>query len=171
MRTKILIVIIVIGASLLSVDIFLTNHLINSQQHHKRTNWTLAIIKPDATLAKSTGKIIDRIEQEGFEIKKLKKMHLEQQQAKNFYLIHKNKSFYESLVKYMTSGPIIVMVLEKEKAIEEWRNLMGSTNPEKAASNTLRKLYGTNIERNAVHGSDSAQSAKSEIHFFFPYLI
>jgi len=170
MKIKILIAAVIVGIILLSVDIYLTSRLFQSKQNQKIIERTLAIIKPDAVIAKNTGKIIDRIEKEGFEIKKLKKIHLTLQQAENFYFSHKNKDFYENITKFMSSSPAVIMVLEKEGAIEKWRNLIGNTNPEKSATNSLRKLYGTNIGRNAIHGSDSAQSAKHEIHFFFPHL-
>ncbi|MBD3231321.1 nucleoside-diphosphate kinase [Candidatus Dependentiae bacterium] len=131
---------------------------------------TLAIIKPDAIKAKNAGKIIDRIEKEGFEIIAIKKLHLTKNQAEAFYAIHKGKPFFNELVEFMTSGPIIVMALKKENAIKEWRDLMGATNPAEAAENTIRKLYGTNKGINATHGSDAPETAKVEIDFFFPDL-
>jgi nucleoside-diphosphate kinase len=131
---------------------------------------TLAIIKPDAVRAKNAGKIIDRIETEGFTIVGMKKLHMSQQQAEDFYAIHKGKPFYAELVEFMSSGPVVVMALEKNNAIQVWRDLMGSTDPVKAAPNTLRKLYGTNVGVNATHGSDAPQTAAIEIKFFFPEL-
>jgi len=128
---------------------------------------TLSIIKPDAVKAKNAGKIIEMLESNGFSIIGMKKIHLTKEQAKKFYIVHKDRPFYDSLTDFMSEGPIIVMVLEKENAIEDYRKLMGATNPEEAEEGTIRKLYGTNIERNAVHGSDSKESASYEIGFFF----
>ncbi len=136
----------------------------------KKTERTLAIIKPDAVSAKSSGKIIDRIEQEGFTILSMKKTHLSKEQAENFYEVHKERAFFKDLVNFMTSGPIIVMVLEKDNAIKTWRDIMGSTDPKQAVEGSIRNLYGTNITQNAVHGSDSPETAKTEISFFFPEL-
>ncbi len=128
---------------------------------------TLGIIKPDAVGAKNAGKIIDMLETNGFSVIGMKKIHLTKEQAKKFYIVHKERPFYDSLTTFMSEGPIIVMVLEKENAIEDYRKLMGATNPEEAEDGTIRKLFGTNIERNAVHGSDSKESASYEIPFFF----
>ncbi len=128
---------------------------------------TLAIIKPDAVASKNAGKIIDMLESNGFSIIGMKKAHLTKEQAKKFYIVHKERPFYDSLTTFMSEGPIIVMVLEKENAIEDYRKLMGATNPEEAEEGTIRKMFGTNIERNAVHGSDSKESANFEIPFFF----
>lgn len=171
MKTKILIGVILLGIALITIDIYFTNHIFPSKDKTKNIEYTLAIIKPDAVQSKKTGKIIDRIEQEKFEIIKIKKLKLTPQQAEGFYSVHKNKPFFKNLVNYITSGPIIVMILQKENAIEEWRKLMGETNPEKAEENTLRNIFGTDIEKNAVHGSDSPQTAKKEIYFFFPNFI
>jgi len=132
---------------------------------------TLGIIKPDAVKAKNSGKIIDRIEQDGFTIIAMRKVKLNKEQTERFYDIHKGKGFYEELTTFLASGPVIAMVLEKENAINAWRNLMGATDPAKADANTLRKLYGTSIGSNAVHGSDAPETAKTEIEFFFPELI
>ena len=130
---------------------------------------TLAIIKPDAVKAKTTGKIIDRIENENFNIVAMKKIHLTKDQAEAFYAVHQGKPFLTKLVDFMISGPCVVMVLEKENAIKAWRDLMGPTDPTKATDpNCLRKLYGTNIGFNATHGSDAPETAKTEIKFFFP---
>ncbi|MFH1644662.1 MAG: nucleoside-diphosphate kinase [bacterium] len=132
---------------------------------------TLAIIKPDAVNAKATGKIINRIEQEGFNIIAMKKLQLTKDKAEGFYAVHKGKPFLAELVDFMISGPVVVMVLEKENAIKSWRDLMGPTDPAKATDpNCLRKLYGTNIGFNATHGSDSPETAATEIKFFFPEL-
>ena len=131
---------------------------------------TFAIIKPDAVKAKHIGNIISRIEQEGFNILEMRKMHISKAQAAEFYAVHNSKPFFAELVEFMTSGPVVVMALEKENAIKAWRDLMGATNPEKAAPNTLRKLYGKNVGSNATHGSDAPETAKVELALFFPDL-
>jgi nucleoside-diphosphate kinase len=128
---------------------------------------TLAIIKPDAVKAHATGKIIDRIEQEGFTVLDLRKVQLEREQAEKFYAAHKDKKFFHQLVDYMISGPIVVIILEKLNAIPDWRSLMGDTDPVKAKAGTIRKQFGTDIGKNAVHGSDSTEAATKEIRFFF----
>jgi nucleoside-diphosphate kinase len=128
---------------------------------------TLAIIKPDAVRAKNSGKIIDLVEREGFTIVDLKKITLSQEDVAQFYQAHKDKGFFTELADFMTSGPVIVMVLEKINGIQAWRNLMGATNPSEAKPGTIRKLFGSNVGRNAVHGSDAVQTAREEIKFFF----
>ena len=130
---------------------------------------TIAIIKPDAVSARNVGNIIAFIEKNNFAIRKLKKMHLTEKQAESFYEIHKSKPFFRELVDYMISGPIVVMLLEGENAIQAWRDLMGATDPQQAKPGTIRYLYGTDIGSNAVHGSDGAETALKEIEFFFPY--
>lgn len=129
---------------------------------------TLAIIKPDAVQALHSGAIIDSIERNKFTIHAMKKMHLTREQAQEFYAVHKERSFFGELVDYMISGPVIVLALERENAVNEWRNLMGATNPTQAAVGTLRLMYGVSIANNAVHGSDSAENAEKEVKFFFP---
>lgn len=128
---------------------------------------TLAIIKPEILKKGLAGKIISRIEDEGIKIIALKMVRLTKEQAGRFYYVHRGKFFYEELTEYMSSGPIIVMVLSGENVIERWRSIMGATDPAKAEEGTIRKLYGTNIQNNAVHGSDSHESASFEIGFFF----
>lgn len=128
---------------------------------------TFGIIKPDAVANGKAGAILAAIEENGFKIVGLRKTRLSQQQAEAFYAVHKERPFYAGLVKFMTEGPVVVMVLEKENAILAWRELMGATNPEKAAEGTLRKRFAENIERNAVHGSDAPETAAQEIPFFF----
>ncbi len=128
---------------------------------------TLSIIKPDAVRAGYSGKIIGMLEENGFEIKAIKKLHLTKQQAEGFYIVHKDRPFYNSLTTFMSSGSIIVMVLEKENAIADYRSLMGATDPAKAEPGTIRALFAKNIEENAVHGSDSKESADFEISYFF----
>lgn len=129
---------------------------------------TLAIIKPDAVKKRIIGKIIQRIEEEGFKIVEMKLMRLTKQQAEGFYIVHKNKPFYQSLTEFMSSGEIVVMVLERENAIAHWREVMGATDPALAKPGTIRHTYGFSIERNAVHGSDSPETAEWEINYFFP---
>jgi len=128
---------------------------------------TLAIIKPDAVKKKLMGKIIQRIEEEGFEIVHLKMAPLTVEKAQGFYIVHKDKPFYGSLTKFMSSGPIVVMELERENAIGQWREVMGATDPAQAKPGTLRHTYGFSVERNAVHGSDAPETAAWEIKYFF----
>ena len=128
---------------------------------------TLAIIKPDVVKKKLTAKIIQRIEEENFRISGLKMLHLSKEEAKGFYIVHENKPFYESLTDFMSSGRIVVMVLERENAIAHWREVMGVTDPALAEPGTLRRMFGFSIERNAVHGSDSPTTAEWEINYFY----
>lgn len=128
---------------------------------------TLAIIKPDAVAKGYTGKIIDRIETAGFKIVAMKKIHMTKKVAEGFYAVHKDKPFFDDLTTFMSSGPCVVMILEKENAILDWRKLMGATNPANAEEGTLRKEFGTNIDNNAVHGSDSVETAAQETRYFF----
>ncbi len=129
---------------------------------------TFGLIKPDAVAAGHTGAIISRIEQEGFKIVGMKKMKISRAQAEVFYGVHKARPFYEELVSFITSGPVVALALEKENAIQAWRDLMGATNPAQAAEGTLRKLFAKSIGENAVHGSDPAETAPFEIVLFFP---
>ena len=128
---------------------------------------TFAIIKPDAIANGHTGDIIRIIEKKGFRIVAMKKIHMSKAQALAFYAVHRKRKFYRSLVKFMTEGPCVVMVLEREDAIKKWRAVMGPTNPGEAKRGSIRKLFGTNIERNAAHGSDAPGTAETELHFFF----
>jgi nucleoside-diphosphate kinase len=128
---------------------------------------TFAIIKPDATAAGHAGQILGMIEKAGFRIRGMKMTRLSKQQAEGFYDIHRERPFFSGLVTFMTEGPVVVLVLEREHAIKQWRELMGATNPEKAAEGTIRKTFAHNIERNAVHGSDAPETAAIEIPFFF----
>lgn len=128
---------------------------------------TLSIIKPDAVEQNQIGNIIEYFERDGLSVVAAKMVHLSTEQAKGFYAIHKDKPFFEDLVKFMTSGPILVMILEGEGAISRNREIMGATDPSKANAGTIRCDFATSIERNAVHGSDSAETAKKEISFFF----
>ena len=128
---------------------------------------TFAIIKPDAVASGHTGGILRMIETAGFRIRGMKMQRLNRQQAEGFYEIHRERPFFGSLVDFMTEGPVVVLVLERENAIKHWRETMGATNPEKAAEGTIRKRYAASIERNAVHGSDAPETAAVEIPFFF----
>lgn len=131
------------------------------------SNRTLAIIKPDAVNDNHIGEIIAMINKAGFKIKALKMMKLSVDAAKAFYEIHKEKPFYGELVEYMTSGPCVPIALEKDNAVEDYRKLIGATNPANAAEGTVRKLYARSVQFNAVHGSDSDENAAREIAFFF----
>jgi len=128
---------------------------------------TLCIIKPDAVEMNAAGNIIAMIQDAGFKILAMKMINLLPSQAGAFYEVHKERPFYIDLIQYMTSGPIIPIALEKENAVEDYRKLIGSTNPLNADDGTVRKLYGTSIEKNAVHGSDSVENGKIEVNFFF----
>jgi len=131
---------------------------------------TLVIIKPDAVKKNLIGEIISRFEKNGLKIAALKKLKMTKEQAKGFYVVHKDRPFYESLTDFMSEGPCVVMVLEGEDAIARVRKIMGATNPAQAEEGTIRKDFAENIERNAVHGSDSPQSASYEIPYFFSAL-
>ena len=131
------------------------------------TQRTLSILKPDATARSLTGKINARFEEAGLRIVAQKCMRLSRLQAQAFYAVHKERPFYNELVEYMVSGPVVVQVLEGENAVTRNREIMGATNPKDAAAGTIRKDFGESIERNAVHGSDSAENAANEIRFFF----
>ncbi len=128
---------------------------------------TLAIIKPDAVKKKLIGKIIQKIEEEGFKISGLKMILLTKEEAQGFYIVHKDKHFYDPLTDFMSSGEILIMVLERENTISHWREVMGATDPALAQPGTLRQMYGSSVERNATHGSDSPQTAEWEINYFY----
>ena len=128
---------------------------------------TLSIIKPDAVERNLSDKIKEEFKKNGFNIFKEKKIKLEKNEAEKFYQVHQSKPFYNDLCSYLSSGPIVVMVLERENAILENRKLMGATDPTKAEEGTIRKKYGISIDKNSVHGSDSPENAKIEIDFFF----
>ena len=131
---------------------------------------TLALIKPDATERGMQGRIIDRILQKGFTILTMKQIRLSRPKVKAFYAEHEGKPFYDSLCDYMCSGFIVAMTLEKENAIDDWRGLMGATNPADADEGTIRKEFAVDIEKNSVHGSDSTSSSHREVPFFFSRL-
>ena len=128
---------------------------------------TLAIVKPDAVAKHVSGKIVARIEDAGFVILGAKLVHMSLTQARGFYYVHRQRPFYDSLCAFMTQGPSLLMVLEADNAIQRWRDLMGATDPAKAAAGTIRKDFAESIEANSVHGSDSPDNAKGEIAFFF----
>ena len=129
---------------------------------------TFAIIKPDAVKARHAGSIIHRIEHEGFTIRAMRMVSLTQSEAEGFYAVHRERPFFPSLTKFMSSGPAIVMALEADNAIQKWRTLMGATDPAKADAGTLRKEFGASIENNATHGSDAPETAAFELGYFFP---
>src|SRR5499427_7580079 len=128
---------------------------------------TFAIIKPDAVAAGQTGEILAIVQKAGFRVVGMKMKRLSQAEAENFYAVHRERPFYGSLVKFMTEGPVVVMVLEAPDAIKKWRDTMGATDPAKAAEGTIRKRFAASIERNCVHGSDAPETAGVEIPFFF----
>lgn len=128
---------------------------------------TLAIIKPDAVERRQVGAIIQRIEQSGFQIRAMRRVHLSTAEAEGFYAVHRERPFFGSLTKFMSSGAAVVLVLEAADAIKKWRTLMGATDPAKADAGTLRKEFAESIERNATHGSDAPDTAAYEIGYFF----
>lgn len=129
---------------------------------------TLAIIKPDAVEARHVGRIVQRIEDAGFQIRAMRMLHLSLPEAEGFYAVHRERPFFASLTKFMSRGPVVVMALESPDAIRKWRTLMGATDPAKADEKTLRKEFGTSIENNATHGSDAPETAAFEVGYFFP---
>ena len=131
---------------------------------------TFTILKPDTVSAGKAGAVIAELEKAGFRIRAMRMLHLSEAQAQGFYHVHKERPFFGSLVKFMTEGPIIAMVLESENAIERLREVMGATDPGKAGAGTIRKQFGSNIERNAIHGSDGPDTAAFEISYFFSQL-
>jgi nucleoside-diphosphate kinase len=128
---------------------------------------TLAIVKPDAVQKKVVGSILARIEKEGFRVVALRMVHMSREEAEGFYAVHRERPFFKDLTAFMSSGPAVVMALEANDAIKRWREVMGVTDPAKAADGSLRKEFGTNIERNATHGSDAPETAAAEIAYFF----
>jgi nucleoside-diphosphate kinase len=132
------------------------------------TQRTLCIIKPDAVEKKKSGAILALLEERGFNILALRRLHLTKAVAEGFYAVHKARPFFGELVTFMTRSPVIVAVLERDDAVAQYRNVMGATDPAKADAGTIRTLYGSNVGENAVHGSDSLDNAKIEIAYFFP---
>ena len=128
---------------------------------------TLGIVKPDGVRRKLVGDVIAKIERAGLVLRGLKVVQLDRERAEQFYDMHRDKRFFRSLVEFMTSGPVVLMVIGGHRAIDRWRELMGSTDPAQARYSTIRREYGTSIERNVVHGSDSPESARREVSFFF----
>ncbi len=152
--------------SLININLYLL------QQQFKRNMAginTFTMIKPDAFEAGYTGLILQKFIENGFKIKALRLTHLHKEDAEAFYAVHKERPFFNSLVAFMSSGPIVAAVLEKENAVEDFRKLIGSTNPAEAADGTVRKLFAASIEKNAVHGSDSDDNALIESNFFFSH--
>jgi len=129
---------------------------------------TFAIIKPDAVRARVAGKILQRIEDEGFQIRAMRLVNLSKRDAEGFYAVHRERPFFSSLTTFMSSGPAVVLALEAPDAIKKWRRLMGATDPAKADAGTLRKEFGRSIENNATHGSDAPETAAFELSYFFP---
>jgi len=129
---------------------------------------TFAIIKPDAVRARVAGKILQRIEDEGFQIRAMRLVNLSKRDAEGFYAVHRERPFFSSLTTFMSSGPAVVLALEAPDAIKKWRTLMGATDPAKADAGTLRKQFGASIENNATHGSDAPETAAFELSYFFP---
>ena len=134
------------------------------------SNLTFGIVKPDAVKAGHTGSIIQRILNDGFKLRGLKLIHMTRAQAEGFYAVHRERPFFSGLTEFMSSGPCVVMALEKEGAVKSWRDLMGATDPAKADAGTLRKDFGGSVGENAVHGSDSDENAAIEIAYFFSRL-
>ena len=128
---------------------------------------TFAIIKPDAVEKKVTGRILARIEEEGFRITGMRQVQLSRRDAEGFYAVHREQAFFADLVAFMSSGPAVVLVLEADNAISRWREVIGATDPAQADEGTIRKLYATDIERNSAHGSDAPETAEVEISYFF----
>lgn len=128
---------------------------------------TLTIFKPDSVSAARSGALLARLEEEGFRVRGLKRLRLAPEQARVFYAVHKERPFFDGLVRFMTEGPVVVAALERENAVAHLRKTMGATDSKKAEPGTLRNLYGTDIERNAIHGSDSPENAAKEVAFFF----
>jgi len=131
------------------------------------TDFTFSIIKPNAVRTGKTGPILAMINEGGFEIAAMRMVKMTLPQAQSFYSVHKGKPFYEGLVEFMTSGPVVVMILRHENAVEEFRKLIGSTDPSKAEPGTIRKTFAVSVQMNAVHGSDSSENAVIEANFFF----
>lgn len=128
---------------------------------------TLTIVKPDAVAAGKSGAILAHLEKDGFRLVALKKVRLGPEQARAFYAVHRERPFFEGLIRFMTEGPVVVAALERQDAVAHLRRTMGATNSRKADAGTIRNLYGTDIERNAIHGSDSPENAAREVAFFF----
>ncbi len=144
--------------------------MLSSPQKNTMTNRTFTMIKPDATVKENTGGILQMINAAGFRIVAMKMTHLSAEKAGEFYAVHKERPFYGELVEFMSRGPITAAILEKDNAVEDFRKLIGATNPANADAGTIRKLYAASISENAVHGSDSDENARIEGDFFFSKL-
>ncbi|MFA6262850.1 MAG: nucleoside-diphosphate kinase [Candidatus Babeliales bacterium] len=155
------------GAILFTLTLYVAYRKLRVALRSNAVERTLAIIKPDAVNAHLTGKIIDRIEQAGFTILDMRKIKLEAEQAEKLYTTYRKENFFHQLIDHMTSGPIVVMILEKLNAIPDWRDMVGETDPMQAKDGTLRKQFGINIWQNAVQGSRDAKAATYEINLFF----
>lgn len=129
--------------------------------------YTLSIIKPDGVAQGNIGDILKQFEENQFQIKAIKMLHLSVQQAEGFYTVHREKNFFRDLIRYMSSGPVLVVALAASNVVERLRNLMGTTDPTKAGQGTIRRMYGTSIEKNVIHGSDSGETAQKELRYFF----
>jgi nucleoside-diphosphate kinase len=149
------------------VPIFLNFAAVEFKNVMMKGNVTFAMVKPDAVEKNAVGPILKMVNDAGFVIKAMKYTRITPAQAEQFYEVHRGKPFYEGLVVFMSSGPVVAMILERENAVEKFRELIGSTNPENAAPGTVRKLFAANVQRNAVHGSDSDENAIIEGNFFF----
>ncbi len=161
------IILVIFGTLALATLVYMAYKKLSFGIRSNKIERTLAIIKPDAVAAHLTGKIIDRIEQDGFTIVDLRKIKLEAEQAEKLYEDHHSEQFFHQLVDHMTSGPVVVMILEKLNAIPDWRDIVGNYDPLQAKEGTLRKQYGVNIWQNAVQGSRNAKAAQREIGLFF----
>src|SRR6185295_5379450 len=128
---------------------------------------TLSIVKPDAVEKHKVGAIVERLESEGFKIVAMKRLHLTLPEARGFYAVHRERGFFDELTRFMSRGPIVVMALERDNAIQKYREVIGATDPKKACEGTLRRAYGTDVGENALHGSDSPETAQSEVSYFF----
>ena len=128
---------------------------------------TLCIIKPDAVEKGKAGAILQRVKEEGFKIRGLRQLHLSLRQAEGFYAVHRGRPFFNDLCEFMSRGPVVVAALEREEAVQHWRQVIGATDPAKAEAGTIRKLYGAHVGENAVHGSDSEQNGRLECAYFF----
>lgn len=129
--------------------------------------YTLSIIKPDGVAQGNIGDILKQFEENQFQIKAIKMLHLSVQQAEGFYTVHREKNFFRDLIRYMSSGPVLVVALAASNVVERLRNLMGTTDPTKAGQGTIRRMHGTSIEKNVIHGSDSGETAQKELRYFF----
>ena len=129
---------------------------------------TLCIIKPDAVEKRKAGAILQRVQEEGFRVLGLRQIHLSLRQVEGFYAVHRERPFFAELCKFMSRGPVVIAALERDEAVQHWRDVIGATDPAKATAGTIRKQYGSNVGENAVHGSDSAENGRLECAYFFP---